>query len=439
MNERQRQKLAAREKKRKARQNKIILVFLALILVFFSYRYVTGRSSTTNKKPASNITNNKAATNNVKSPKKPGDAGKPQEQTKDPQEAPKSKEFRIKAAGDILYHGSLIKHGKIANKNSYDFSDQYALIKEFIADADYTVANFEGTHNPKRAYSGYPTFNSPKELIEELKRVGFDGLTTANNHSLDSRYEGVLTTIKEINKAEIDNFGTQESEEDRIKVVDVDGVKLSILAYTDSLNGLDFLLDTKEKKKSINRLDSTGEGIKEDIEKAREMGADIVIIYPHWGDEYAATNRSEYVKLARNMIEWGADAVLGNHPHVVQPSEWYTSQDERKGFIIYSIGNFISNQVKETIGDYRVEQSVVLELLFDVNPEEKTRELKDVKFHPIWLKRTRDKKGGFLHQPVLATDYMEGGPKAGSLNSKELKRATRAYKATMKTLTSPVQ
>ncbi len=428
-----------REKKRKARQNKIILVFLALILIFFSYKYVTGRSSSKPEKPASNITNNKNVTDNKKTPEKPGDTGKPQEQAKVPQETQNSREFRIKAGGDILYHSPLIKHAKKADGKSYAFDDQYALIKDFMADADYTVANFEGTHNPKRTYSGYPTFNSPKELIEELKRVGFDGLTTANNHSLDSRYEGVLTTIKEINKAKIDNFGTQESEEDKIKVVDVDGVKLSILAYTDSLNGLDFLLDTEEKKKSVNRLDSTGEGIKEDIEKAREMGADIVIIYPHWGDEYAATNRPEYVKLARNMIEWGADAVLGNHPHVVQPSEWYTCEDGRKGFIIYSIGNFISNQVKETIGDYRVEQSVVLELIFDVNPEEKTRELKEVKFHPIWLKRTKDKKGGFLHQPVLAKDYMEGGPMANSLNDKELKRATRAYKTTMKTLTSPVQ
>lgn len=438
MNDQQRQKLAIRAKKRRARRNRLLLLLIGLCLIFFAYKLVAARSSSKLETPSKQATDN----NRSRASKDPEEAGKnnpPAGKDDNNQVNSKPREFRIKAGGDILYHTPLLKHARKANGKSYAFDDQYALIKDFMADADYTVANFEGTHNPKRAYSGYPTFNSPKELIEELKRVGFDGLTTANNHSLDSRYKGVLTTLETINQAGMDNFGTQENEEDKIKVVDVDGVKLSILAYTDSLNGLDFLLDTEEKMKSVNKIDARGEGIKEDIEKARKMGADIVIIYPHWGDEYAATNRPEYVKLARKMVDWGADAVLGNHPHVVQPSEWYTSQDGRKGFIIYSIGNFISNQVKETIGDYRVEHSVVLELIFDVNPGEKSRELKDVKFHPIWLKRTRDKKGGFLHQPVLAKDYMEGGPKADSLNSQELKRATRAYKATMKTLTSPVQ
>lgn len=352
---------------------------------------------------------------------------------------PSYQTIRIKAVGDLLYHTPLLAHGKNhGTDGNYDFSRQYALISDFIKDADFAVANFEGSSNPNYPADGYPMFNTPKDVFGYVKEAGFDLLSTINNHTLDTYLEGLETTIQGIEESGLDNFGSQVDPANRIKIFDIEGVHVAFLGYTDNFNGMDFLLDTPEKEAMANRLDA--DLIKADIAEAKQKGADAIIIYPHWGDEYTSKPRPNYVTLARQMIDWGADVVLGNHPHVTQPEEWYETEDGRQGYIIYSMGNFISNQTLETLNDIRTEQSVVVEVAITKEMHSGQTKLEDVTAHPTWMMRTVDEFGGWLHQPVIAKDYMPGGSKSEGLNQEQLNRASKAYQMVSDTLkASPIE
>lgn len=337
------------------------------------------------------------------------------------EETPVVKEVRIKALGDILYHGSLNQYGKYKGKDgSYDFADHYALIKDFIQDADLTIANLESPINPNRPVSSYPNFNPPADLLKYLKDAGIDVLATANNHALDTGIEGVYTTMEEIDKTGIQHFGTQKDIKDKYLITKVNDISIGILGYTDSLNGYEFLLDTPEKKNLINKLDP--ETIKKDIEHLRKENVDIILIYPHWGNEYVQKNSDEYIKLARDMIDWGADAVLGNHPHVVLQAETHKSPDGREGFIIHAMGNFISNQTLETLNNIRTEHGAIVELKFSKNLKDNKVSLEEHKVYPTWMKRTALKNNLYLHQVVLAEDYQdhERGKKAYQMTMEKI-------------------
>lgn len=337
----------------------------------------------------------------------------------------------IKTVGDILYHSNLVDYGRYASQSDdYDFTDHFALIKDFIGHADVTIGNFEGTSNPNLETGGYPRFNIPDDIFITLKEVGFDALSTANNHALDTDIEGINTTIEAINDSGLKSFGTQNNNHENYTFFDVKGVKIAFLSYTESLNGLGYLLDNPEKEKMINLLNE--DDIKEDIENVNKQGADLVIVYPHWGEEYSPKPLQKHINLARNMIEWGADVICGNHPHVVQPTEWYTSSDGRKGFIIYSMGNFISDQNLESVGILETEQSVVVEISFEKNLTKNIGNLKDVAIHPTWLYKHYDENGFALHQTVLAEEYKKNGSKAQKLSDENMERATMAYEMTMK-------
>lgn len=334
---------------------------------------------------------------------------------------PLIKEIKIKAVGDILYHKPLVDYGRRKGKDgSYDFTDHYALIKDFLQDADITVANLESPINPNRKISCYPNFNIPADLLKYLKNAGIDILSTVNNHTMDTGLEGVSTTIDEIDKAGLDHFGTQKDIKDKYYIRQVDGLSIGFLGYTDSLNGYEVRLKTQEQKNMINKLDP--ETIKNDIKYLKSKNVDVIIVYPHWGQEYIQKNSKKYIKLARDMIDWGADAVLGGHPHVVLQSEIHKSPDGREGFIIHSMGNFISNQTLETLNNIRTEQGVIVELKFKKNFDNNKVTLSYHKVHPTWMKRSPSKNGLRLHQVVLAEDYQdhERGKKAYQMTIKKL-------------------
>lgn len=346
---------------------------------------------------------------------------------------------KIKAVGDILYHKPLIRHAKNMAKEDedYNFDDQYEKISDFLSDADITIGNFEGTYNPNKEFNGYPMFNAPKELFTTLKNAGFDILATMNNHTLDTGIDGLESTIDGIRETGMMSFGTQKNLDEKYQFMDVNDIKIAFLSYGDSLNGLDFYVESEENANKINRLDPVT--IKEDIEKVKEMGSDIVIIYPHWGVEYVEMNSQEYISLARDMIGWGADAVLGGHPHVVLQEELHETPDGRVGYIIHSMGNFISNQVRETLNNSRVEHGVVVELEFEKNFNEDEVKLIFNKTHPTWLKRTADGTGEYLHQPVLAEEYVNDESKLAELNNDQRERVTKAYNMTNEKLAEPLE
>lgn len=269
------------------------------------------------------------------------------------------KKAKLLFGGDVLPHMPINDYALNFGGGVYDYSQSFRDLKSFAKDFDFFMVNNEFSVNPNMELSGYPTFNSSPNIYLALKDMGVDVMTTANNHCLDTGIEGLKSTIDAIESHGISHVGTSKVSYTPYIIKEVNGIKLAIFSYAENLNGLDGLLDTEDKEKMVNRLDA--DQIKKDIEGIKDE-VDFVVVYPHWGVEYSSYPEAYQIDLARNMIDWGADMVIGNHPHVIQPMEEYESKDGRKGIIYYSLGNLLSNQKAESFeGDYRVEQGLLVE------------------------------------------------------------------------------
>lgn len=265
------------------------------------------------------------------------------------EEKPKDTSISLCVVGDIMCHNTQYYDAYNSATGIYDFSYVFTDIADELSRADLTIGNLETTFaGASRGYSSYPTFNTPDALAENLKSVGFDILCTANNHSLDKGYSGLERTLEILDENEIAHMGTYASEEDseEILIKDVNGIKIAFLAYTYGTNGIPI---PSGKEYCVNLIDE--DKIKEDLDKAKSLGVDLICVNMHWGAEYKLKPISSQEDLADFLFENGADIILGSHPHVIEPMEKRTITLEdgstKDGFLIYSLGNFVSGQVKQ--------------------------------------------------------------------------------------------
>lgn len=291
--------------------------------------------------------------------------------------------------GDILPHDSMINYALSYGQDHYDFSGNFELVKEDFERADLVVANNEFCVDENLPIQSYPRFIIPEGIYNAIKNCGVDVLTNANNHCLDGDIEGIATTIDAIEKHDLKHVGTSKGPRIPYIVVDVNGIRVSILSYTQTLNGLDYLLDTPEKQNMVNILNK--DYLKEDINLAVKQ-SDFVIVYPHWGEEYESYPNEYQIELAHYMLECGADLIIGNHPHVIEPKEFYRTKDGRDGIIYYSLGNFISNQCFETMEDYRTEHGLMVECDIEKKGDDRAK-ITEENYHVTWSGRTFDSYG----------------------------------------------
>lgn len=344
--------------------------------------------------------------------------------------------IKAKFFGDTMAHIGQVQYALAYGGGDYDFSNQFSYIKDYVKDSDLAITNYETTSDPNREYSGYPAFNTPANYLKNIKEAGFDVVTTANNHALDTDEEGVQTTIEAIKEAGLDFVGTKAKDSDKILYKEINGIKVAILAYTYGANGKEDLLNVRDEVSSLNYLNE--ENIKSDIEEAKKNSADFIIVYPHWGIEYESYPTDETIKLAHEMVDWGADLVIGNHPHVVQPVEVYKSEDGREGIIAYALGNFISKQSLEVSGDIRVEQALSIEVTLEKDKKSGKKKLSDMKLHPLWVGTNYDQYGA-SSKTYLCEDFLEGGSKYDLVDDNMRARIQQAYDMTIKTAKTEVK
>ena len=257
-----------------------------------------------------------------------------------PQEEAKADTLQLVFAGDIMTHGPQIKAADRGH-GTYDFTPSFELVRPMIERADLALANLETTFGGT-PYRGYPMFSSPSSLGSALKEAGFDVLTTANNHSCDRGRYGVVNTIDVLDSLGMRTTGSYRTRAERSQrtplIIDVRGIKLAVLAYTYGTNGLPIPQPAL--------VDTIGlEQISDDLRRADSLGADYKIVQIHWGNEYEKHPSKRQRELAIALARHGVGAVIGSHPHVVQDSEWIEEEGAKmKTFVIYSLGNFISNQ-----------------------------------------------------------------------------------------------
>ena len=333
-------------------------------------------------------------------------------------------EVKILAMGDMIFHQPIVKNYR--SNDTYDFTPIFANISADINEADLALANFEGSVNSNRKLSGFPLFNFPKETIYSLKNAGFDALSTANNHALDTGLDGIGETISHIKESGMKNFGTLTEEVDKGIIIEKNGIKIGLISFTDTLNGMDSLMRGKEY--SVNTF---AQDVKSDIQNLKD-NSDIVIVYPHWGNEYQLVPNERQIFLKEMLQESGADIILGSHPHVLQRYE-VEDKNNKKYFTIYSMGNALSNQRVENLKKPGVDTGALIKLVIEKDNVSGETKLKSYGVYPTYVNRYYA-NGKLNYDLVKLEDLMPGG-RLDDVTTKELKaKADKKYKEALKVL-----
>lgn len=333
----------------------------------------------------------------------------------------------IVASGDMLYHD--IVYGSAFNEGSYDFSNDYEQIKPLIASADLALGDFEGTITPGQPLSGYPLFNAPIEVVDSIKDTGYDVIDLAHNHILDFGLEGALSTYQIFNDNGFDTLGIVK-DRDEILIKNVNGIKIAILGYSYGYNGMEATISSEDYQKHLKYLDLNK--IHDDIIEAEQL-ADITVIMPQLGEEYQLSPTAEQRQYYEQMIEWGADIVFGGHPHVVEPMTLIEHDGQQK-FIIYSMGNLLSNQRIETLDNPFTECGVIVEL--SMIKQDGVTSIQQITPHPTWVMRTEiPRKFGeyqaYDYQVVLSENYLEDGQLRETVDNTTRQRIVDSYERVM--------
>ena len=339
---------------------------------------------------------------------------------------------RVVANGDILIHDALYYTAK-KDDGSYDFNPFFEYVKPWIEGADLAIGDFEGTISDRSPLGGYPLFNAPVQIADTMKDVGYDVVDLAHNHILDTGLYGLKYTDKVFKDRGLDTVGVhadKKRSEDKILIKEVNGIKIAILAYAYGYNGMDANLTAEDRTNHLSDLDE--EKMKEEIQRA-EKEADVTVVMPQMGVEYKLEPTEEQKALYHKMIEWGADVVFGGHPHVIEPAETVEKDGDKK-FIIYSMGNFVSNQRMERMENKWPERGLLMDVTFEKANDKTT--VKTVKAHPtlVYSKLNgRNINGAPLYdyKIMVLEDFINGGKLRDQLDDKMKEKVDVSYKEIM--------
>jgi len=318
----------------------------------------------------------------------------------------------------------VIKSAYNYNTKRYDFSPIFRLVKNHLSNSDITIGNFEVTTAGKKyPYLGYPSFNTPDSVLSTLKNCGFDLLFTANNHCLDYGFKGLQRTIRQIKKHGINNTGTSNNPNKRFVIKQIKGIKIGFMAYVYGINGWENLKKRNLLSRYINIINP--KHIKQNINHAKKMGCEYVIVSLHWGTEYQQEITPKQQKLVQSMFAWGADIILGSHPHVIQKAERYTYGGRDK-YVIYSMGNFISNMSEKTVGNSLTEDGVLVKIKLRRLRTSGNIIIERIHYIPTWVKRINIGKN-FKFTIIPIADFL----KKPNLKKKLRLRLIRSHQDTM--------
>ena len=286
--------------------------------------------------------------------------------------------LRIVFAGDVMGHDSQINAAYVDSSETYDYRPCFSLLKSYLQECDVAVANLEVTlAGPP--YKGYPRFSSPDALLDGLMNAGFNVLVNANNHALDRGSEGLQRTLEVTERKGMiltGSFLTPGSREQTYPLLlEKNDILLAMLNYTYGTNGIQ--ADTPN---IVNYIDTLL--IQRDIQKAKLVGPDIVIASIHWGKEYQREEDESQRQLASFLFRKGVDVIIGSHPHVVQPVVYTQTDTGYQQLVVYSLGNFISNQRDR----YR-DGGIIFGL--ELEKTDRTR-ISGFDYLPVWVRKPLD-------------------------------------------------
>ena len=288
-----------------------------------------------------------------------------------PEPQPVVTTLRFSATGDNLIHAPIYSQAarRAAEGEGYSFDYCYANLLDFYAQQDINWINQETLCSKELAPSTYPCFSTPGECAEALYRAGFRVFSLSNNHTYDKGAVGIAATLRfwETMPEDVITTGLWKGEVDygRIPIQTVDGVKIAYLSYTEHTNGI-----PRNSKMTANIIYTSQQDVMEQQVRAARQEADFVVVGVHWGVEDSHNITQAQRTLAQSLADWGADVIIGTHPHVLQDAEWRTAADGRNVFVAYSLGNFLSTQSKP---DQLIGAVLTLDLEQTVEPDGSVR------------------------------------------------------------------
>ena len=357
----------------------------------------------------------------------------------------------VSSVGDMLMHMPVINTGYDEETRTYDLRAIFDYISDYTTSADLMVGNLETTLaglDSGYKYSGYPQFNCPDSVVDAMKSAGFDVVLTANNHSYDTRTVGLNRTLQVIKDRQLQYLGTKlDAEEKDYVIADCNGIQIGLLCYTYdtgtadpetiALNGITL---TKEDSKLVNsfdynELDIFYADVQENLAAMEKDGAEAVMLYIHWGEEYQLQANSSQKAIAQRLCDLGVDVIVGGHPHVVQPVELLTSTEDenQKTVCLYSMGNAVSNQRLGNLSSVKTahtEDGAMLQITFaEYSDGTVIVEYADVL--PFWVWMHYDEDWNKLYQLMPLDDQIEDWKNQFGVDDDVLKKLQDSYDRTM--------
>ena len=264
----------------------------------------------------------------------------------------------IRTVGDFVISKEIYECARTYSKSvgseaKYDFSYMLSQISDVMGNADWTVANVDGSMGDhyKYGYSDYPQFNTPSDLCLALKGAGVDMLTMANNHMLDGWFDGLKYALDNVDQKGLKHIGASRTQEERNTpdIIEINGIKVGFLNYTESLNNFEnYGVDQKALDFGCHWVKNADAA--KDVRTLKAAGAEVIVCYMHWGTEYDSNPDANERKYANDLVKAGVDIIVGGHPHVVQKAEWLSGTNQfgemQKTFCVYSLGNYLSDHYK---------------------------------------------------------------------------------------------
>lgn len=417
--------------KRKKRNRNIVIAILLLICVALIGGTVWGIGKITSK-----IAGGSASSSKVES-----------EGPKEPQVVA---ETVLSNSGDILIHSTVLN---AAHKSGteYNFKDMFKYVKEYLDECDLSTVNAEFSIGTAEQYnSAEMVFRVPETVLDALQYAGFDVATTANNHTNDGGESGFLRTVESLKAKNFTYTGTRADEsEKKYKIVESNGIKIGMVNYTYGtfssdgtkyLNGIPCSDATNSLVNvfSVNDLEKFYSEMEEIIADMKSDGAETITLYIHWGDEYYLEPNTYQTSIAQKMCDLGVDTIIGGHPHKVQPVELLTSEDgTHQTTCIYSMGNFLSNQVISAMDDVmgnklgHTEDGVIYKVHYK-KFDDGTVKVSKLSVIPTWVYRyvRTDGLRDYYIIPIEKSTYDTIGEKY-NLDSATAKNAQASYDRTM--------
>lgn len=347
-------------------------------------------------------------------------------------------EIDIVAVGDIMAHMPQLKAQYDSATDSYDFTNNFKFVKPYIEGNDIALCNLETTFAGKdRGYSSYPRFNTPDSLSDAMKDAGFNYVSLINNHTNDKGYAGYKRTIEVLNDRGFKILGgVSTDEEKRYQIAQIKGRKIGMIAYsyeTPERNGkktLNTLPVDQQMGGLINTFsyqdfDSDLEAMKEQVQMMKDDGAEFIIAYIHWGNEYKRMPNEYQIGMSQKLNGYGVDIIFGSHPHVVQPVQMIESQDQ-KTLVFYSLGNFISNQCYEILKNSYTEDGMIARVKLIEN-ENGQLQIGEYNYVPTWVHRLNFVNGKRVYEILPLNEALLDPEGFNLIKDSSKRRAKESY------------